>query len=177
MTELSAVRSSRPDESEHAPYYSRYISLVPDGDVVSALSSQIAPTLALLRSLSEVKERYRYAPGKWSVREMVGHLSDAERVFGYRALRFARGDSTPLPGFDENAFVANAKFDALPLAQLCDELEAVRAASVALFDSLDAEEWMRRGTANDKVMSVRAAAWVAAGHELHHMELLRTRYL
>jgi uncharacterized damage-inducible protein DinB len=172
----SEMRSTRPAPDEHAPYYGRYIERVPPGDVVAQLRSQIAGTLALLRPLSEEKAGYRYAPGKWSIRQVIGHLTDTERVFCYRAMWFARSDGTALPGFDENAFVANARFDSRSLASLVDELAAQRGATVAFFASLDADEWTRRGVANDKEMSVRALAWTIAGHELHHRELLRTRY-
>ena len=177
MSHVHVIRTTRPDASEHAPYYSGYIARVPVGDVVETLSTQHETTIELLRALPEEKGGLRYAPGKWSVREVVGHLIDAERIFSYRALRFARADGTPLAGFDENTYVANAKFDARTLPGLCDEYEAVRRATVLLFASLDSEEWMRRGSANNYEMSVRALAWVSAGHELHHLEILKTRYL
>jgi hypothetical protein len=177
MSALTTVRETRPEAGEHAPYYARYISLVPDGDVVEKLASQIPGTIAFLRSLDEAAGARRYAPDKWTIRQVVGHLSDAERVFTYRAMRFARSDSTNLPGFDENAFVANATFDARTLASLVDEYEAVRGASVAFFGTLDPDEWTRRGVANNNGMSVRALAWVIAGHELHHLDIIRTRYL
>ena len=170
-------RSTRPAADEFAPYYGTYITRVPDGNVVHTLGGQIAHTLGYLRAIPESKAGHRYAPGKWSIREVVGHLSDAERIFGYRALRFARGDSTPLPGFDENAYVTNARLDDRPLASLIDEYEAVRAATIAMFDGLFPEEWIRGGEASGKRMSVRALAWVIAGHELHHLDVLRTRYL
>ncbi len=167
----------RPAPEEYAPYFSRYIDLVPDGSVVETLRAQIAETRALLAGLSAGQAAYRYAPGKWSVKEVVGHLVDAERVFAYRALRFARNDATPLPGFDENAFAANAGFDARPLDDLLQELTAVRAATVALFAGLDEAALSREGTANDVRVSVRAVAWIIAGHELHHRAILRERYL
>ena len=169
-------RSTRPAADEFAPYYGTYITKVPDGDVVQTLNGQIAHTLGYLRAIPESKGGHRYAAGKWSVREVVGHLSDAERIFAYRALRFARGDSTPLASFDENAYVANARLDDRPLASLIDEYEAVRAATIAMFDGLFPEEWIRAGEASGKRMSVRALAWVIAGHELHHLDVLRTRY-
>lgn len=175
--EESSSRPGRPLPSEHAPYYSSYIALVPDGDVVETLRGQIGETTALLLSQPESAGGRRYAEGKWSVREVVGHLADAERVFSYRALRFARADETNLPGFNENAFAARSNADARTLASLCDELTAIRAATVSLFASLDGEAWERLGTANSAVMSVRALAWVCAGHELHHRAILRERYL
>jgi len=178
MTATSAdPRATRPAPDEFAPYYGTYINKVGDGDVVRTLKGQIADTLAYLSAIPDSKERHRYAPGKWSIREVVGHLADAERIFAYRALRFARGDSTALPGFDENAFVSGSRHDDRTLASLMAEYEAVRGATAALFESLFPEEWTRHGTASGKEMSVRALAWVIAGHELHHLDVLRTRYL
>jgi len=176
-TEAPSVRAARPDESEYFSYYHKYISLVPNGDVVSQLESQHGETRTLLAPLSAERAGYRYAPGKWSVREVIGHLSDSERVFAYRAMRFARNDATPLPGFDENSFAANANYDERSLESVVDELTAVRRATVAFFNGLASEAWLRRGLANDKEMSVRALAWTIAGHERHHRELIRTRYL
>lgn len=171
------TRAARPAPDEFAPYYGRYIDKVPDGDIVATLRDQVEATLAVLRAIPDAKAGHRYAPDKWSIREVVGHLSDAERIFTYRALRIARGDETPLPGFDENAFVSRARLDARSFAGLIDEYAAVRAATVALFDSLFPEEWTRRGIASDKGVSVRALAWITAGHERHHLEILRARYL
>lgn len=177
MSHVHVIRTTRPEPTEYAPYYGGYTARVPAGDVVETLSTQHDATLDLLRGLPEERGGLRYAPGKWSIREVVGHLMDSERVFAYRALRFSRSDETALASFDENAYVANAKFDDRTLAGLCDEFEAVRRSSVLLFASFDSEEWLRRGTANNTVTSVRALAWITAGHELHHLELLRTRYL
>lgn len=178
MTAMTgAPRATRPGADEHAPYYGAYVGKVPDGDVVRTLAAQIGETAALLRGIPEAGAGHRYAEGKWSIREVVGHVADAERIFAYRALRFARGDGTELPGFDEAAFVARSRLDHRTLGSLVDELLAVRGATVALFDHLFPEEWDRRGTANGKVMSVRALAWVIAGHERHHVAVLRERYL
>ncbi len=167
----------RPDSTEYAPYFEKYIALVPDGDIAVTLGRQIEDTLSLIRGLSEAQGDLRYAPGKWSVKEVIGHLIDAERIFAYRALRFARDDSTPLPGFDENRYVANAGFGSRSLADLADEFEYTRKSNVHLFKHLDADSWLRRGAANDNEISVRAIAYVIAGHELHHVGILRTRYL
>ena len=175
--ETTSVRAVRPEASEYFAYYDRYIALVPNGDVVAQIDSQHAATRALLAPLSPDQAGHRYAEGKWSVREVVGHLADTERVFAYRALRFARGDATPLPGFDENAWAANASYDTRTLMSVLDEFTAVRKATVAFFESLTVEEFMRRGVANGKEMSVRALAWTIAGHERHHLEIIRTRYL
>jgi len=174
---MSATAPARPDATEYAPYYEKYVSLVPAGDVVETLETQLVETLALLRGLSEERAGSRYEPGKWSVKELVGHLIDSERVFAYRALRFARGDRTPLPGFEQDDYVRGGNFDARPLAELAGEFESVRRATVALLRGLDAEAWQRRGTANESEASVRALAHIIAGHELHHRDVLRTRYL
>jgi len=167
---------ARPDADEHAPYFSKYVARVPGDDAGTALATQLEATLALLAPLDDARARFRYAPGKWSVTEVVGHLRDAEFVFSYRALRFARGDATPLPGFDENAWVPEGRFDGRPLADLIEDWRAVRGATVRLFRSFEPEVLLRRGVANGSPMSVRAAAWNIAGHELHHRALLRERY-
>jgi uncharacterized damage-inducible protein DinB len=168
---------NRPDAREHAPYFGKYIALVQGDNVVTALETQVAETLALLRGLSEAQGVLRYAPEKWSVKQVIGHLIDAERIFAYRALRIARGDQTPLPGFDENSYVANADFDALRLRDLTDEFACVRQASLHLFKHLTDAAWLRRGVSNNNEISVRALAYIAAGHELHHRGILQTRYL
>lgn len=167
----------RPDPSEHLPYYARYVDLVPDGDLLETLRAQLGEMLELVRGLDEAQGGHRYAPEKWSIRQVLGHVIDCERVFCYRALRIARGDRTPLAGFDEDAFVAGADFDARTLVDLARELEHVRLATLDLFRPLNQEELARRGIANDAEISVRALAWIAAGHERHHVKLLRERYL
>ena len=166
----------RPRADEHAPYYERYIALVPDGDLVELLREQQHQTVRLLRPLTDERARFAYAPGKWTVKEVVGHLADAERIFAYRALRFARGDAKPLTGFDENAYVPAGRFNARSLGDLLDEFEAVRSATIHLLRHLDDAELARVGVANDNPMSVRALAYVVAGHERHHVKLLRERY-
>lgn len=167
----------RPALEESGPYYGRYIAEVPDGDVAKQLVAQMGDTLALLTSLSDDDARYRYAPGKWSVKEIIGHIADAERIFAYRLLRIVRGDSTPLPGFDENAFVAAAEFDRLPLAQLLHALRLARENTITLVHSLRPADWSRRGTASDTPLSARAVVWIIAGHELHHRAVMQERYL
>lgn len=173
----SAASATKPAKSEFLPYYERYISLVPEGDVVSTLSTQIGETLALLRGLPSSVSTYRYAPGKWSVNELVGHLIDSERIFTGRALRFARNDPAPIPGFEQDDYVRNSAFDAYPLSELAAEFEAVRQSTLYLFKHMEEEAWTRRGIANNAEVSVRALAYITAGHELHHREVLRTRYL
>jgi hypothetical protein len=174
---VAAARASRPAEGEFLPYYGKYIALVPAGDVLSTLDAQMNETQALLLGLPASSSTYRYAPDKWSVNEVVGHVIDCERIFAARALRFARNDATPLPGFEQDDYVRNSKFEAYPVSELASELEAVRRATVFLFKHLEEPAWMRRGTANNAEVSVRALAYIIAGHELHHREILRTRYL
>jgi uncharacterized damage-inducible protein DinB len=167
----------RPDASEFLAYYGKYIDAVPDGDLLQMLRTQLDETLTLVRGLPEAEGGHRYAPGKWSIREVLSHVIDAERIFAYRALRISRGDTTPLASFDENAYVEASGADARTLADLADELEHVRLGNIALLRSLSDEALARRGTASDAEVSVRALAWIIAGHELHHRTLLRERYL
>ncbi len=168
---------AKPEPTEYAPYFGKYVALVPDGDIVVTLGKQIQDTLGLLGGLTEAQGDLRYAPGKWSVKEVIGHLIDTERIFAYRALRFARTDATPLPGFDENVYVANAGFGSRSLADLAGEFESVRKSNIYLFKNLDGDSLLRRGAANDNEISVRALAYNIAGHELHHVGILRARYL
>jgi hypothetical protein len=168
---------TKPESTEYPPYFEKYISLAHDEEIVVALGKQIESTLSLIRGLSAAQGDHCYAPGKWSVKEVIGHLIDAERIFAYRAMRFARNDATPLPGFDENSFVANAGFGSRDLADLADEFELTRKSNVYLFKHLDGDASLRRGPANNNEVSVRAIAHIIAGHELHHVGILRTRYL
>ena len=167
---------ARPASDEYFEYYGKYIGLVPDEDALVPLRDQLEDTLALLRPLDEKKSKHRYAPDKWSVKEVLGHLSDCERIFAYRALRIGRGDTTPIEGFDENAYIPPAHFDDRPLDDLIEDYERVRDATLSLFNGLDEEALLRRGTANDKTVSVRAIGWIIAGHELHHRGILIERY-
>ena len=166
----------RPETDEVPAHFVGYIGKVTESDPIAVLASQIDVTAALLRGLSETDALKRYAPNKWSVKEIVGHLADTERIMAYRALRIARADETPLPGFDENAYVPPAKFDGRPLAALIADFRTVRAATLALFKSFDADAWIRRGTASGKPLSVRAIGYMIPGHERHHVEVLKTRY-
>jgi DinB superfamily len=167
----------KPDTTEYLPYYGKYISLVPDGDILAVLGKQIEETTDLLNSISESRASFRYAPDKWSIKELVGHVIDTERIFAYRALRFARNDKTPLPGYEQDDYVRSAAFDNCTLADLASEFKSVRQSTLFLFKHLDEDAWMRRGLANDAEASVRALAHIIAGHELHHREILRSRYL
>ena len=175
--QATAQAIATPDPSEYAPYYGRYITLVPGADVVAALEDQPRETLALLSTLSEEQGDYRYAPDKWSIKDMLGHVIDAERVFSYRALRFARNDQTPLASFEQDDYVRTGNFADRRLADLIEEFVAVRRATVWLFRQLSAEASMRRGIASGNPVSVRAIAYIIAGHELHHRRVLQEKYM
>jgi len=166
----------RPEPDEIPAHYAGYIQRVPEPDPVTACAAQIEATEALLHGLSDTDAMYRYGRGKWSIKEVIGHLADTERILSYRALRIARGDATPLPSFDENAYVPVARFDDRSLADLVGELRTVRAATLALLRTFDVEAWRRRGTASGKSVSVRALGFTIPGHERHHVEVLTTRY-
>ena len=167
---------TRPTPDEFAPFYAAYIRLVPDGDVLESLEKQRKETAKLFGGIPEAKGGHRYAPDKWSIKGVVGHVIDSERVFSYRALSIGRGDPTPLPGFDEKAWAEHSNFDDRTLKDLVAEYGWVREATVALLRALPAEAWTRRGTANNNAVTVRALAWVIAGHERHHLKVLRERY-
>ncbi|HYH82153.1 MAG TPA: DinB family protein [Longimicrobium sp.] len=177
MTTTAISIFERPAQDEHAEYYGRYIKLVPDGDLLEFLDRQTGETDALLRGIPANLHDHRYAEGKWSIKEMIGHVADAERIFAYRALRFSRGDATPLASFDENAYVANARFAEQDFGALVDEWLAVRRATLALLRGMNADEAARRGIASESQVSVRALAWIIAGHVIHHTSILRERYL
>ena len=168
---------NRPAADEYNAYYDRYITKVPDGDIVQILATQIASTLQLLESIPESKGDYRYADGKWTVKESVLHVIDAERIFGYRALRIARGDKTPLPGFEQDDYVPFSRAGERTVRDIAEELGDVRRASVALFAHLDEEAMSRRGTASNNPVTPRALAYIIAGHERHHVAILREKYL
>jgi hypothetical protein len=166
-----------PDHTEAAPYYFTYIDQVPEGDLCTMLEAQGRDVLALLRDIPEAQSRHRYAPGKWSLREVVSHVNDTERLFVFRAFWFARGFDTPLPGFDQDVAIAAAHADDRTWADLVEEFAAVRAATVPFFRSLPAEAWTRRGIASDNPFTVRALAYIVVGHVAHHVRILRERYL
>jgi hypothetical protein len=167
----------RPAPSEYSPMFAGYVERVPTGDVLTLLTRQIDETIALLNGLSETDAAFRYAPDKWSIKQMIGHVSDTERIMTYRALCFARGETTALPAFDENAYVREAKFDGRTLADLLAEFRAIRAATVPFFAALDPQELARTGTASGRPYTVRSLAYIIAGHERHHGAIFRERYL
>lgn len=174
---MPALSPARPAPTEHYSYYQTYVSEVPEGDLLATLASQRDSTAALLAGIPEARAGYRYAPEKWSVRQVIGHIADAERVFAYRALRIARADVTPLPGFDENAWIPAAEFDRRTLADLAADLRAVRESTLTLFRGFPEEAWTRLGTASGHPVSVRALAYILTGHERHHLRVLQERYL
>lgn len=170
-------RSTAPAAGEYADVYARYVERVPSGDVVTIIRDQLAETLKLLRGLDPSQTTSGYAPGKWSIRDIVLHMADTERVMAYRALRIARADATPLASFDENAWTPMAGANDRSMESLLGELEATRRATVAMLDGLPAEAWARSGTASNRRVTVRALAWIIAGHERHHLAIIRERYL
>jgi DinB superfamily len=169
--------TGRPSPSEYEASFARYVDLVGGDDVIFALRGQIDRTIPALRAVSEEVSLKRYAQGKWSVKEVLGHMIDTERVFAYRALRFARRDTTHLPSFDQDAFVAAASFDNRPWADLLAEFELLRRVNILMFRGFEKQAWELRGNANGNEMSVRAAAYVIAGHELGHMQIIREKYI
>ncbi len=171
----SQLLATRPEPNEYAPYYGKYISLVPEGDIVATLEKQQPVTLALLAG-SEADGDFRYAPGKWSVKESLGHVIDAERVFSYRAMRIARNDKTPLAGFEQDDYVKYGPFGHCTLAGLVEEFAAVRKSSILMFRALDEAAWTRRGTASNNEVTVLALAYMIAGHELHHRRIFEQNY-
>ncbi len=167
----------RPNTHEAAPYYFTYINQVTDDDVVSLLEKQSQEAPAFFATISAEKSLYRYAPDKWSIRETVGHLNDAERVFAHRALWFARGHESALPSFEQNIAASNAKADQIEWAEHIEEFRHVHLSSVSLFRNMPADAWMRRGTASGNSFTVRSLAFIIAGHVTHHVKILRERYL
>ena len=167
----------RPERTEAADFYWTYIDKVPGNDPFAVMESQMEEVLLLHSAVSEDRSLYRYAPGKWSIRESMNHVTDTERIFGYRALWFARGFGGPLPGFDQDAAVFEAKADGIAWAKHVDEFLEVRVATISFFKNLPGSAWMRRGVASDREFTVRAIAFIAAGHTAHHFGILRERYL
>jgi uncharacterized damage-inducible protein DinB len=166
-----------PEPNEYAPYYSKYISLVKSDDLVETLASQARATCALLGGLTEEQGNSRYEPGKWSVKEVLGHVNDTERIFSYRALRIGRNDPRPIEGYEQDDYVRYGSFDRCRLSDLLEEFQSVRQSTLLLFKKFDQEAWLRRGVANQNEVSVRALGYIIAGHELHHRAILQEKYL
>ncbi len=162
--------------TDYAPPHAGYVALVDEDDILTAMQEQSSATQKMLASLDEQRAAYRYGTDKWSVKEVIGHIVDAERILGYRALAVARGDTQPLPGFDESAYVQHASFDSWKLGDLAEEYALVRRADIVFFQNLPPEAWDRRGTANQHPVSVRGLAYVIVGHERHHLKVLREKY-
>lgn len=166
-----------PQRTEAAPYYFTYIDRITSPDVLNVLHSQLDPTLAFLRTISEEKSLSRYAPGKWTIRQVMGHINDTERMFVFRAMWFARGFDTPLPSFEQEIAVTGAQSDSIPWARHIQEFAEVRRATLSFFGNLPPEAWSRTGTASGNPFTVRALAYIAAGHLDHHLAIVRERYV
>lgn len=167
----------RPEKDEYAEYYETYIRHVPDGDIVDILSRQVEGTLELMADIDDKMALHRYGEGKWSIKEVFGHLVDSERMFAYRAMCFAREDPTPLPAFDQNTYVKCGNFDERRLSDLLEEFRLLRMSNIAFFASFDDKTILRWGTASGFRFTVRALTYIIAGHELHHRKILQERYL
>ena len=167
----------RPDPSEYAPYYARYVSLVPDGDILDLLERQLGDTVHLLGGVSEERAEHRYLADKWSIKQVVGHIVDTERIFAYRGLCFARGDVGPFPGFEQESYAAHGDYARRTLRDLVGELVHVRRGNVMMFRGMSDEALARRGIASGVGWTVRAIPWIMAGHERHHVGVLREKYL
>jgi len=166
----------RPEPGEYAPYYERYISLISGSDILKTLDAQRRQTMLLLSGRDESDGDFRYEPDKWNAKEVLGHVCDTERIFAYRALRIARGDQTPLSGFEQDDYVKNGPFARAPLAEIVEDYIAVRRATLTLFRNLEEAAWTRRGTASNNSVTVRALAYMIAGHEMHHRRILEEKY-
>jgi DinB superfamily len=167
---------THPKPEEYAPYFETYISKVPEGDILDILEEQTSGALDLLEAIPEEKQLSSYAPGKWTIKECVGHIIDAERIFAYRMLRIARKDQTPLPGFEQDDYVAASDSNSRDWEDLLEEYESVRMATLSLVRQIKGDVWDRSGTASGNKLTVRAAAYIIAGHERHHLLILRDKY-
>src|ERR1700693_222950 len=172
----AAFTVSRPQAGEYAPYYEKYVALVEGDDILNALEQQRRQTMLLLSGRDEIDGDFRYAPDKWNAKEVLGHVCDTERIFAYRALRIARGDQTPIEGYEQDDYVRNGPFASAPFSEIIEDYIAVRRATLTLLRNLDEAAWARRGVANKNEVSVRALAYIIAGHELHHRGILEEKY-
>jgi hypothetical protein len=174
---MTKAESGRPEATEYVEYYGKYIGKVGGTNIVAVLEQQLQPALALLRGIDERTADFSYEAGKWSIKELIGHVIDSERVFTYRALVFARNDRAVLPGFDQDHWVKEADYSKVPFSEIVSEFEAVRGATVQLFRNIDPSTWTRKGNANGNDVTPRALAFIIAGHLDHHLEILKSRYL
>jgi hypothetical protein len=168
---------SRPQPAEYDPYYEKYVSLVPESEVINALESQPAELDSMFDGMDESRGTYAYADGKWTMKESLSHIIDGERMFAYRVFRIARGDKTPIEGFEQDGYIENSHANVRSFDELLTEFRLLREASVLFFKNLDTGDWVRTGTANNVEISVRSLAWIMAGHVRHHLNLFRSRYL
>lgn len=166
-----------PEETEYAEFYAHYISLVQNADVVSKLQTQLDDLTATFADITDEKGRYAYETGKWTIKELLGHLTDGERVFAYRAFRFSRADETPLPGFDQDPYIENANYNSIEIADLLAEFSLLRQSNILFFKNLDAQMWDKTGIASDNPITVRALAFIMVGHVEHHVKILKEKYL
>ncbi len=166
----------RPDANEYNPYYSTYINLIPNGDIIRILEQQMKETNLLLKDISDSEGHFRYAPNKWSIKEVIGHIADTERIMAYRLLSIARGETAELPGYNDDMYVLRAAFDKQSMQDLLTNLTVVRQSTVHLLKSLDKDAWLQRGIANNSEVTVRALVNIIAGHELHHRQIIKVRY-
>ncbi|MFJ5714372.1 DinB family protein [Neobacillus sp. NPDC093127] len=167
----------RPLENEYPEYYVPYVNLVSDDDLLLILKENLAEVTALFEGISEDNGQFRYALGKWSIKEVLGHMADTERIMSYRLLRIGRGDQTPLAGFDENDFIAGAQFDHLPNKNILEDFAATRNATITLIQNMSENAWARKGLANETEITTRAIAYIIAGHAIHHLKIIHERYL
>lgn len=167
----------KPNINDYAEYYAGYIAYIEEDNALSALERLFLKTQTLLTRISEEQANFRYSPEKWSIKEVIGHILDAERVFSYRALRFSRGDITKLSGFDQDFYIINGQFNRRKLTDLAEEYRLVRESNLILFNTFDEAQLSRRGVANEKEITVNALLYIIAGHEAHHIQILQTKYL
>lgn len=171
------MTQKRPEKGDYAEHFEKYVGLVPSGDFLEILQKQREELMRQLSALSEQQGDFRYAPEKWSIKEVLGHINDAERIFAYRLLRIGRGDQTPLAGFEQDDYIQTGNFSARTLKDLLGEFSAIREGTIALVRSMDGAAWLRRGTASQKEITTMALAFIIAGHVRHHQKLLEERYL
>jgi hypothetical protein len=172
-----STRNDRPTPDEYRAYFTKYITLVDDGELPAILAAQHARFQSLYEGISEEQARTRYAPGKWSLKQLLGHVTDTERIFSFRAFAFSRAETTPLFSFEQDDYVRAVDFDARTWRSLVDEFAIVRTATIALFAGMSPDLLLRRGTASEATLSVRAAGYIIAGHETHHVRAIRENYL
>lgn len=168
---------NRPEKNEYAEYYHKYVEKVPQGNIVDVLDDQLNSIVNFFSRITEEKSKHRYAPGKWSIKEVLGHIMDAERVFAYRVLRFSRGDEKSLLSFDENQYISNSTYDSVPLQLIVEEFSYIRKANIRMFKNLSDEMWMKKGIASNNPVTVRGLAYIIAGHAQHHINVIEERYL